>query len=41
MFCPNCGNQIKENAAFCTHCGRKIVIEDLPAQQAKQDEAEK
>ena len=21
MFCPNCGNQMKEGAAFCSNCG--------------------
>jgi hypothetical protein len=24
MFCPNCGNRMKEGAAFCTNCGAKI-----------------
>lgn len=23
MFCENCGKQIPEDAAFCTHCGAK------------------
>ena len=27
MFCPNCGNQMKEGAVFCSNCGyRKEVI---------------
>lgn len=24
MFCPNCGNQISDNAKFCSSCGAKI-----------------
>jgi len=24
MFCPNCGNEIKEGKSFCTNCGMKI-----------------
>lgn len=24
MFCPHCGNQIKEGSAFCSHCGSAI-----------------
>ncbi len=23
-FCPNCGNQMNENAKFCMECGTKI-----------------
>ncbi len=23
-FCPNCGNEISENAQFCTNCGAQI-----------------
>lgn len=25
MFCPNCGNQIKGNASFCSNCGYKKI----------------
>ena len=25
MFCPNCGNQVPDGAAFCGACGQKIV----------------
>ena len=24
MFCPKCGNQIDDNAAFCNKCGEKL-----------------
>jgi hypothetical protein len=24
MFCPNCGNQLQDNAAFCTKCGTRM-----------------
>lgn len=24
MFCPHCGNQIKEGSSFCSHCGSAI-----------------
>lgn len=26
MFCKNCGNQISDNAAFCTKCGTKVSV---------------
>lgn len=26
MFCPGCGNEIKEGASFCGKCGRKVEI---------------
>lgn len=26
MRCPNCGNELPDNARFCTNCGTKIVI---------------
>lgn len=25
MFCENCGKQIPDDAAFCTHCGAKQI----------------
>lgn len=32
MFCPNCGNELKEGATFCGNCGTKAVLtEDEPA----------
>ena len=24
IFCPECGNKLKENAFFCEECGYKI-----------------
>ena len=24
-FCPNCGNPIREGAAFCANCGTKLA----------------
>lgn len=24
MFCPNCGSNVNENAAFCGSCGKAI-----------------
>ena len=24
MFCPNCGAEVSDNAAFCTNCGTKL-----------------
>ena len=24
LFCPNCGNKLKENKAFCHNCGAKV-----------------
>ena len=26
MFCPNCGKDLPENAAFCPECGNKVTI---------------
>ena len=26
MFCPNCGKDLPENAAFCPECGKKVEI---------------
>lgn len=34
MFCPNCGDQLVEGAAFCGNCGTKI--EAQPAYEAPQ-----
>ena len=31
MFCPNCGNQIADDATFCGNCGTTI---DQPAAEA-------
>lgn len=27
MFCPNCGNEIKDDAVFCASCGERIALE--------------
>lgn len=31
MFCPNCGNQLPEGAAFCSSCGSKISEDGVSA----------
>ena len=28
MYCKNCGNELKENEAFCGMCGTKVAIDD-------------
>ena len=42
MFCPKCGNQLEENALFCSSCGAKMedfqtaaeaTPEETPAQE--------
>lgn len=35
MFCPNCGNQIADNAKFCSACGSPIAQAAAPAEPAK------
>lgn len=30
MFCPNCGNQVNEGAAFCAACGTKVEAQAAP-----------
>lgn len=32
MFCPNCGNEVKDGVPFCGNCGAKIA--DTPVQKA-------
>ena len=32
MFCPNCGNELRENSRFCTACGTPVRNE-IPVQQ--------
>ena len=34
MFCPNCGNEIDNNAAFCNNCGTKIDAQVTPENTA-------
>lgn len=41
MYCINCGNQISENAVFCSACGfrtrtSEVIPEDDPVQPAAQ-----
>ena len=30
MFCSNCGNQVPDNAAFCSVCGNKLQAPQMP-----------
>lgn len=30
MFCKYCGNELKEEAKFCTKCGKAVEVKDLP-----------
>ena len=41
MYCQNCGNELRQNLAFCNHCGGRVSLElekyqtaDLPAKKA-------
>ncbi|GHT83701.1 hypothetical protein FACS1894137_05530 [Spirochaetia bacterium] len=40
MFCPNCGSQVKDDAAFCGNCGtpaqatQPVQPQGIPVQQA-------
>ena len=40
MFCPNCGNQIKDTAKFCPKCGKPVraagQAQQMPSQTAPQ-----
>lgn len=38
MICPNCGQEVREGAAFCMNCGTPVNSE-APAQQAPVQEA--
>lgn len=31
MFCPNCGNNIPDNSAFCGYCGTSFAAQAAPA----------
>ena len=37
-FCPNCGAQIDDKAAFCTFCGAKLGVESAPVRSAPEPE---
>ncbi len=39
MKCTNCGNELEEDAVFCTHCGKKIEPEEN--MQGGQEQAQK
>lgn len=28
MYCPKCGNEVEDNAAFCPKCGEKLIKEN-------------
>lgn len=28
MFCPKCGNELRDKAQFCNNCGEVIGIEE-------------
>ncbi len=32
MFCKYCGNQVNDNAIFCSKCGNKLIVPTTPAQ---------
>lgn len=34
MFCNKCGKEIREGAAFCTGCGAKVKMANLPQRPA-------
>lgn len=27
MFCPHCGNEVKDGAVFCTKCGGRLQFD--------------
>lgn len=33
MYCRKCGNEIEASAAFCSHCGEKIVAREINKSQ--------
>ena len=37
MFCKYCGKEIKDDANFCPHCGRKLIMinEDIQYEEPK------
>ncbi|MBQ7186065.1 MAG: zinc-ribbon domain-containing protein [Ruminococcus sp.] len=40
MFCPSCGNSIKDNSLFCSVCGANIVAAPQPAPQPSPQQQE-
>ena len=37
MFCPQCGNEVGDEQAFCQHCGARLVQEAGTAEIAPQE----
>lgn len=35
MFCPQCGNPVREGAKFCSKCGKKLVKDSAPDAEEK------
>ena len=35
-YCINCGTQLEDNALFCSSCGAKQIVQNLPVQQPQQ-----
>jgi hypothetical protein len=40
-FCPNCGNQISEDARFCPECGRPLAVGEAPIGQGARGKSRK
>ncbi len=38
MYCPNCGQQIPDNAKFCPHCGQPLSHQPNYSQQSYQNQ---
>ena len=36
MFCPKCGSQIADDAAFCVNCGHAVNSQHAQAPQTQQ-----
>lgn len=37
MFCPKCGTNLKDGAAFCAKCGAQLTQQKKPVQNADND----
>ncbi len=37
MFCKNCGNEIKDNAKFCSKCGTPTISDNSEQQNIEQE----
>lgn len=35
MFCENCGNEVQEDWVVCPKCGRRLVKQEVPAEENK------